>query len=578
MIAIAAMVGLTAGGCQWLRPTPIHPLPPSPAETLSSAGPSASADASSIDSQGSGEAQVSEYVGDLDAPTSLRRPPLASPPADTNQPAPPRTIVRGQGGGFAIPPTFEQAADGGRHSRGPLPVGGQPTSVAAAPPSQGTSSNGTTANRPPAVAPAQYTSPPGYGAQPGYAPLPQPSPAPPAGVAPYVGQPVPGALPEITGEDMLPGTGLGQPLPYTPLTRTADIIVNGYPARTGRIMFGGAVNSDAGVTGQVTIEERNFDITRFPRSFQDLVGGTAFRGAGQTFRVEAVPGSDFKRYSVNFTEPYIFGYMPISMSVSGFLFDRRYQDWDEERLGGRLSFGYRITPDLSISAAIRGENVEVTDPRIAGVPQLDEVLGDNEIYSGQVQLTHDTRNSPFAPSEGHYLTMSYEQAFGDFDYPRGEIALSKYFLVRERADGSGKQTLTTGWSLGFSGEDTPIFENYFAGGYSTMRGFEFRGASPTVGGVQVGGRFQFLGTVEYMFPLTADDMLRGVAFVDYGTVEQDIEINSENFRVAPGVGLRVAVPALGPAPLAFDFAFPVAEADTDDKQTFSFYMGLNRRF
>jgi outer membrane protein insertion porin family len=109
-----------------------------------------------------------------------------------------------------------------------------------------------------------------------------------------------------------------------------------------------------------------------------------------------------------------------------------------------------------------------------------------------------------------------------------------------------------------------------------MRGFQFRGAGPVENGVQVGGQFQMLGSFEYMMPVTADDMLRMVAFVDYGTIEQNIEINSENFRVAPGIGARIAVPALGPAPLAFDFAFPVAYADTDSRQIFSFTMGLTR--
>lgn len=465
-----------------------------------------------------------------------------------------KLIVRGQDGanGFELPPLDDTPADGSRHTREPLPVSGQPSA--------------TVAQNPP----------------PGYPNLPAPLPSG-AGVAQELPPPPGGAaydyetLPQITDESLNAGGQIGQPFAYTPLTRTADIIVNGFPARTGRIMFGGAVNSDAGVNGQITIEERNFDITRFPGSFQDLVSGTAFRGAGQTFRLEAVPGNLFKRYTVNFTEPFLFGYLPISLSVSGFLFDRRYQDWDEERLGGRLSLGYRITPDLSISGGIRGERVKVRQPRIATVDELNEVLGENEIYSWQTQLTHDTRNSPFAPSEGHYFEVTYEQAFGDYDFARTELSFNRYFLVRQRADRSGRQTLTMGMNAGFSGNDTPIFENFFAGGYTTLRGFEFRGASPTQDTVQVGGRFKFLGTVEYMFPLTADDMLRGVVFVDYGTVERDIEMNAENFRVAPGFGLRVAVPALGPAPLAFDFAFPVAEADGDEKQAFSFFMGLSRR-
>jgi len=239
-------------------------------------------------------------------------------------------IVRGQddAGSFELPPLDDTPADGSRHTREPLPVSGQPAATVAQNPPTGYPN-----------VPAPLPAPPGAGSG-------QALPPPPAGAA-YNYE----TLPQITDESLNAGGQIGEPFAYTPLTRTADIIVNGFPARTGRIMFGGAVNSDAGVNGQITIEERNFDITRFPGSFQDLVSGTAFRGAGQTFRLEAVPGNLFKRYTVNFTEPFLFGYLPISLSVSGFLFDRRYQDWDEERLGGRLSLGYRITPDLSISGA-----------------------------------------------------------------------------------------------------------------------------------------------------------------------------------------------------------------------------------
>jgi outer membrane protein insertion porin family len=307
-----------------------------------------------------------------------------------------------------------------------------------------------------------------------------------------------------------------------------------------------------------------------------LASGTAFRGAGQTLRLEAVPGSQFKRYTASFAEPNLFGYLPISFGLSGFLYDRRYQDYDEERLGGRISFGYRVTPDLSLSTGINGQNVEVSNPRVNTVQELNDVLGDTQLYTGEVRLTHDTRNSPFQPSEGHFFEFGYEKAFGDFDYSRFEIENRNYLLIAERADGSGKQTLSLSTRLGFSGEETPLYENYFAGGYSTMRGFDFRGASPTDQGVQVGGRFQWLNTLEYMFPITADDAFRGVAFCDFGTVERDIELNRDNFRVAPGLGLRISIPLLGPAPLAFDFAYPVSMAATDDRRIFSFYMSTLR--
>ena len=109
-----------------------------------------------------------------------------------------------------------------------------------------------------------------------------------------------------------------------------------------------------------------------------------------------------------------------------------------------------------------------------------------------------------------------------------------------------------------------------------MRGFEFRGASPQDSGVIVGGRFMMLGSVEYLFPITADDMLKGVVFCDYGTVEEDVKIEGDDYRVAFGAGLRVSIPAMGPAPIALDFAVPLAREDTDDIQNFSYSIGVSR--
>ncbi len=127
-----------------------------------------------------------------------------------------------------------------------------------------------------------------------------------------------------------------------------------------------------------------------------------------------------------------------------------------------------------------------------------------------------------------------------------------------------------------SGEQTPVFENFFAGGYQTLRGFDFRRAVPMVDDIGVGGRLRLLGSVEYLFPITADDMLKGVVFTDYGTVEEGIKIENDDFRVALGLGLRITIPAMGPAPIALDFAVPVAREGTDEIRNFSFFMGLSR--
>jgi outer membrane protein insertion porin family len=291
--------------------------------------------------------------------------------------------------------------------------------------------------------------------------------------------------------------------------------------------------------------------------------------------MEALPGNQFQRYSVSFSEPFFLN-TRVSLDLSGYLFDRNYFDWDEGRLGGRAGLGYRLTPDLSVSAHFRAEEVELSDPRVPGVPELDAALGKNDIYGTRFAIAHDTRDLPFSPTQGRYLELSFEQVFGSFDYPRGMLDWRRYFLVTERADGSGRHVLGFSNRFGITGSDTPIFDNFFAGGYSTLRGFNLRGAAPQVSGVTVGGELLLLGSVEYLFPVTADDMLKGVVFVDYGTVEEEFEFHAEDYRVAVGAGVRINIPAMGPAPIAIDFAVPVAREDTDNIQNISFFLGINR--
>lgn len=443
----------------------------------------------------------------------------------------------------------------------------------------------------PGVPPAGGLTPPpagqpGPGGVPGFAPgapglLQSPSPSDyNAAIAPGVVQGpglgdasiVPGAVPFVD-----PSLGITAPgiAGYRPRERIAPIDVYVQEARTGRIIVGGSVNSDLGVAGQIVIDERNADLFRIPRSWDELWSGRAFRGGGQNFRAEIMPGDRVERYTVSWTDRNLRD-SPYSLSVGGFLYTRQFRDWTEQRLGGRIALGYEVTKDLSVSSEIRLEDVKLFDPRLAGVTELDDALGSNDIYTARFRVAHDTRDSPFMSTRGGLLELVFDQVFGEYDYSRGNVNYSRYFMVRQRPDGTGRHTIASTWRVGITGSQTPIFENYFAGGYSTMRGFSFRGASPKVGDVQVGGELLMLGSLEYVFPMTADEMLRGVAFVDYGTVEQDLEINSENFRVAPGLGLRISVPALGPAPLAFDFAYPVNHADSDDRQVFSFFMGFTR--
>ena len=355
-----------------------------------------------------------------------------------------------------------------------------------------------------------------------------------------------------------------------------DLDVTVPRAPTQRLSVGATYGSDNSLVGQLIFDEKDFDITAWPRRVNQAQNRRAWSGAGQQFRVEAVPGTELERYLVSWTNPY-FRNSNYSLSLSGYLFNRDYFDYDERRLGGRVGFGRELNDYLSINYGLRMETVKIDNLRVNTSPQLNAAEGNSDLFLASVGLVYDTRVFPYLTGVGSYLGLKFTQAFGDYSYSRGEIDFRNYRTIYQRPDGSGRHILEFRTKLGFSGDSTPIFENYIAGGISSLRGFKFRGVSPIEGGVRVGGAFQWLNSLQYSFPLTQGDMVHGVTFVDFGTVEESVELHSDSFRVAPGFGLRVQVPYAGlGAPLAFDFAFPVASATGDEEQTFSFLIGVVR--
>ena len=325
------------------------------------------------------------------------------------------------------------------------------------------------------------------------------------------------------------GNPLLDPL-YEPMSEEeVDLIFRATEARTGRLMFGVGVNSDAGVVGSIVLSEQNFDILRPPTSFRDILDGSAWRGGGQRFRAEAVPGNIVSRYLISWTDPYFLD-TNYSLGLSGFFYDRFFPDWNEQRAGGRISLGRQFTPVISLTAALRLENVDITDPDIPTPPALAAALGKSFLSTIRTTLTHDTRDSAFLPGEGHKIDLSYEQAWGDFDYPRFEVEARQYFTVYSRPDGGGRHIVAVGGQLGWTEDTTPIFERFFAGGFQTFRGFEFRGLGPRQLGVAVGGNWMAIGSVEYMFPLMANETSELVGFSDFGTVEPDTEIGRASGR------------------------------------------------
>jgi outer membrane protein assembly complex protein YaeT len=366
-----------------------------------------------------------------------------------------------------------------------------------------------------------------------------------------------------------------------------DLLVRVQETRTGSILFGVGVNSDAGLSGSIVLNEKNFDITRFPTSFDDFMAGRAFRGAGQELRLEAVPGTQTQRYSATWREPFLFD-SQYSLSVGAYFYTRSFNEYDETRLGTRITIGRKLNQYWSINAGIRVENVGVHNVPPWDPPDYQNAIGNNFLVGLRVGATRDTRDSYIRPTEGSLLDISFEGVVGDLpqeapyvvptaaktwqSFPSVNVEFSQFWTLYQRADGSGRHVLAYHGQAAWVGPDAPVFERFFAGGFRSMRGFEFRGISPEVNFIKVGGDFMLLNSLEYQLPVRASDKLYFVAFVDTGTVESSVEIR--DYRVSAGFGVRFVVPPLGPVPIALDFGFPIVKGPGDKEQVFSFWLGF----
>jgi outer membrane protein insertion porin family len=378
----------------------------------------------------------------------------------------------------------------------------------------------------------------------------------------------PGLFPSLPGGNMTdPGPDRQDPFSNRSY---ADIVTQVDEMSTGSFMLGVSANSYSGLLGNVAITERNFNIWNVPHSWQELFSGQAFRGGGQYFQISATPGTQINRISATFSNPYVFD-LPIGFTSIGYVFQRLYPDFTERRGGGRFSLGRQFGTQTYADLAFRIEDVDFSGFRTPAPAAFLAASGHTLLASLRPSLRFDNRNDPFAPNKGQYLELAFEQGWGTFTYPKATVEGRTYFTLGHRPDGTGKRILKFRGYFGVTGRDTPVYERFFAGDLQSMRGFAYRGVGPHGLGVNVGGFMSALGSLEYQFPLLANDQLHQVIFTDFGTVEPNYRIT--NFRATVGTGIRIMIPQLGPYPLAFDIGFPIDKVEGDRTRVFAFFMG-----
>jgi len=367
------------------------------------------------------------------------------------------------------------------------------------------------------------------------------------------------------------------PVGNAPDVRDALVQVTESP-RTVNFIVGAGVSSDSGLAGNIVLENTNFDLFDFPRNATEFFKGKAFRGAGQTARIQLEPGTEVQRFRIDFREPYLMD-QPIGLSTSAYYFERDRGPYDEQRLGLTWGFDHRFESGLlkgwTGMLGFRTEWVGIDHVKFLSAKDIRDVEGGNYLSSIEPALIHDTTDSVFTPTKGHRFKLGWEQAGlmgGDFTYSKVTASYVQHWTVTAD-EYDRKSVLSARMNAGYMFGNTPVFERFYAGGIGSFRGFRFRGISPRQGirNDKVGGDFMLLSGGEYVVPLY-EKVIQGVAFLDMGTVEREISIRT--WRMSVGVGVRLTLPFFGTVPMEFDLGFPVLKNSDDQEQIFSFYVGL----
>ncbi len=368
------------------------------------------------------------------------------------------------------------------------------------------------------------------------------------------------------------------PVGHNPNTRNALVSLD--QGQTGRFLIGAGVSTDAGLIGQISLSQRNFDLTAFPHSLGEFLRGQAFKGNGQYFQIMLEPGTVYQLYKATFAEPYLWD-SPYSFRNSAYYFTEAYNSYNLNRLGDRVTFGRRITNHLSISVALRDEQVNVNSivdfpPYDVAAPQILAQQGSHLLTSVTPGIDFNDTNSSIFPSRGIDVGASWEQygaLGGQYNFSKVNASFTYYHTIyRDLFD--RKTIFMLRSQLGFIPYGKSVFfERFYAGGIGSLRGFTYEGVTPRAGPLLdgVGGNFLTVSTAEVSTPIY-ENILRGVVFIDAGDVEPNVHLGI--IRIDAGVGIRVIIPFLGRLPLGVDLAYPIQRGHNDHVEYISFAFGL----
>ncbi len=357
-----------------------------------------------------------------------------------------------------------------------------------------------------------------------------------------------------------------------------DVIYNLKETTSGSFVFGLGFSQLSGLTAQIQLSQTNF------------------LGSGNQVSVQAQRNDYMQRYDFSFRNPY-FTDNGLSLGYNLWWRELDYSDFNTAQYStnsgaAQAVFGLPITETDTVTAMLGIDTNEIlvfgsTPPSIQDyINALDQSTF--HAWRAEVGWGRNSLDSFLTPTRGMQQRVWLETTLpgSTVEYYKLNYNISKFWPLSRHLVLNTRAELGYGDSYGdattrnlcrtpgnyscvpgdgdfirtITADGLPFFENFYAGGVRSVRGFTDNTLGPRELNQPLGGAFKTVGSLEMYFPTLLDTPAARVsAFVDVGNVYKDYDaFDADELRASTGVALMWRSPM---GPISISYAFPLKKED-----------------
>ncbi|GAF60558.1 outer membrane protein assembly factor YaeT precursor [Psychrobacter sp. JCM 18903] len=398
-----------------------------------------------------------------------------------------------------------------------------------------------------------------------------------------------------------------KPVPNQPDQVDINYTVEEQPSGSSTIAAG--YSQSGGVTFQLDLTQNNF------------------MGTGNRVKAALSRSETRDSYSLGYTDPY-FTENGVSQGLSAYYRETKYDDrnvsnYVTDSYGATLNYSYPVDETKRVSAGLNVDNTSVRGGRFLGVSNVQQIIddggtfenfvNDENVASGRTGFKNDyntynllfgwdysTLDRPVFPTQGMSHTVDATIGLGDTNYQKLVYSGNIYYPFY-------KDWVARGYTkLGY-GNDLPFYENFYAGGYGSVRGYEASTLGPKsqtyydainddvrYKDEDIGGNalVSFGSELILPMPFKGDwaDQVRPVLFAEGGQVFDTTDKEDRTF-INPNDGTDTGVPLLTQdnsmrfsagagitwytpiGPISLSYAIPIGDKEGDETEKVQFQIG-----